>query len=359
MLVSKFRFDLPPELIAQQPLPSRSSSRLLCLDGDTGELKDRLFSDFLDLVKDDDLLVFNDTKVIPARLYGRKESGGKVEILVERLLSSYMVLAHIKASRAPKAGSNLYIDDKLIRVLERKGSLFKLESDSLPFPQIMELLGHTPLPPYIDRADTQADAQRYQTVYAEQPGAVAAPTAGLHFDKNSMMEIEKRGIHLAMVTLHVGAGTFQPIRVEDTDDHEMHSEWLQLSEEVCRKVEQTRKRRGRVIAIGTTSVRCLESAALSGRLEPYEGETRLFITPGFKFKVVDAMLTNFHLPESTLLMLVCTFAGYENVLSAYKHAIDERYRFFSYGDAMFIQGKKKARLKEPRQVPPKEDGGVY
>jgi len=333
-----FYFELPDTLIAQQPATERTGSRLLCLDASSRHYDDRKFADFPGLLRDGDLLVFNNTRVIPARLHGHKASGGKVEILVERIVSEQEVLAHIRASKSPKPGSTIVLENGLeVTMLEREGALFRL---GFPLGEsaisVIESIGHMPLPPYIDRDDDEVDQERYQTVYASQPGAVAAPTAGLHFDAAMMDTLKEKGIETAEVTLHVGAGTFQPVKVDDIREHPMHSEYLEVSEETVAAINATRQRGGRVIAIGTTSVRSLESAARQGKLEPYQGETDIFIYPGYEFKVVDAMLTNFHLPESTLLMLVSAFADREFILDAYRHAVEERYRFFSYGDAMFI-----------------------
>lgn len=336
-----FQFELPSELIAQYPTENRTASRLLTLDGNSGELSDRQFSDFPGLLQPNDLLVFNNTKVIPARLLGEKETGGKIEVLVERVLDDKRVLAHVRSSKSPGTGRILILENVLrAEVLSRQDALFELqfniESDVIT---ALEQYGRLPLPPYIDREVDKADLDRYQTVYAKQTGAVAAPTAGLHFDNALMQQIRDSGIEMCEVTLHVGAGTFQPVRVEDIRSHQMHSERIEVSEDVCEKIRQTRSRGGRVIAIGTTSVRALESASHSGEIVPYSGETDIFIYPGYQFRSVDAMVTNFHLSESTLLMLVSAFAGREHIMHAYQHAIAQRYRFFSYGDAMFITRK--------------------
>ncbi|MCO6413562.1 MAG: tRNA preQ1(34) S-adenosylmethionine ribosyltransferase-isomerase QueA [Thiogranum sp.] len=339
MRVSDFDYPLPENLIADHPARPRSSSRLLELAAD-GRIHDRRMSEFADLLDDRDLLVFNNTRVIPARLFGRKASGGKVEVLVERILDSRRVLAHLRASKTPGPGVRLILGDAGVaaQVLGRDGDLFELAFDgSTPVLELLENHGHVPLPPYIRRADNRADRDDYQTLFAQQPGAVAAPTAGLHFDASLLQRLQERGIHTAFVTLHVGAGTFQPVRTERLDDHVMHAEHVDVDESLCAAVAATRGRGGRVVAVGTTVVRSLESAAQSGILQPYRGDTRLFITPGFRFRVVDALLTNFHLPQSTLLMLVCAFAGYEPVMAAYRHAVQQAYRFFSYGDAMFVQ----------------------
>ncbi|WP_455208995.1 tRNA preQ1(34) S-adenosylmethionine ribosyltransferase-isomerase QueA [Kaarinaea lacus] len=336
---SDFHFELPPELIAQYPLESRTASRLLCLDGKTGAIADRNFSDLPDLLQAGDLLIFNNTRVIPARLFGRKASGGKVEVLIERLLEGNQILAHVRASKTPKPGAVIVInDDFQLTVMTRHQDLFRLVCQShTPIRQLLEEHGHIPLPPYISRHDSSADATRYQTVYAQKEGAVAAPTAGLHFDEALIERLRDKGINSAFITLHVGSGTFQPVRVDSIQDHEMHSEYVEVSEAVCAQVRQTRKDGGRVIAVGTTSLRGLEAAAQDGELHPYQGETNIFIYPGVPIRMVDLLITNFHLPESTLLMLVCAFAGKQHIFSAYSHAIAQRYRFFSYGDAMFIE----------------------
>ncbi len=341
---SDFHFDLPEELIAQRPTAERRGSRLLVLDGASGTLKDRLFADLTDLLRPGDLLVFNDTRVIPARLYGRKESGGQVEVLVERIIGECEVLAHVRASKSPKAGSRLTLEEQVeVEVTGREGQLFSLRFPG-PVLEILKRVGHMPLPPYIDREAAESDAERYQTVYARKEGAVAAPTAGLHFDQAMFEQLKQMGIESAYVTLHVGAGTFQPVRTDDIREHVMHSEYIEVPEDVVEAVARTHARGGRVIAVGTTVVRSLESAARAnpkGALAPFSGESDIFIYPGYTFRVIDAMITNFHLPESTLLMLVSAFAGHGQVMAAYRHAVAERYRFFSYGDAMFVlpQGK--------------------
>jgi len=338
MKKSDFNYFLPEELIAQTPLPERDASRLLCLNKSTGAVFDNQFTDFINLIAAPDLLVFNDTKVIPARLYGHKTSGGKVEILIERIIDNHHAIAHIKASKAPKSGQIIELDKHFCcTVSGREGALFHLAFNSeLSIWQILEEIGHIPLPPYISRADSVEDQNRYQTVFAKQIGAVAAPTAGLHFNQTVLDSISAKGIATAFVTLHVGSGTFQPVRTEFLEDHVMHKEFFSVPEETVTAVNNARAAGGRVIAIGTTAVRALESASASGQLTAGLGDTQLFITPGYDFKSVDALLTNFHLPESTLLMLISAFAGYTSVMNAYQHAIAERYRFFSYGDAMFI-----------------------
>ncbi len=337
MQLSDFDYELPEELIAQRPRARRGDSRLLYLPAGKGP-EDRHFSDLSALLRPGDLLVFNDTQVMPARLYGRKATGGQVEILIERVLAADRVLAHVRASKSPKAGGLLLIGDWRLRVAGRAGNLFELVLEAGgDVHRLMAEHGHMPLPPYIRREDEPEDQARYQTVYARRPGAVAAPTAGLHFDEAMLDRLEALGIQTARVTLHVGAGTFQPVRVENLDEHVMHSEWLEVDEAVCEQVSRTRARGGRVVAVGTTSVRSLESAAADGELRPFRGDTRLFIRPGYRFRVVDVLLTNFHLPKSTLLMLVSAFAGHQRVMAAYRHAVARRYRFFSYGDAMLLE----------------------
>ncbi len=338
MKKSDFVYELPDHLIAQNPLPDRTASRLLCMHRDAGNLTDRQFADFIDLIDARDLLVFNDTKVIPARLFGQKASGGKIEILIERVQDQHHALAHVRASKSPKPGSLLELDGGFsCEVQGRVDDLFQLEfNGDLSVLEILDQVGHIPLPPYITRADDESDLTRYQTVFAKQSGAVAAPTAGLHFDQDLMDKIAAKGVATAFVTLHVGSGTFQPVRVEDLSQHLMHKEYFAVAADTVAAVEQARARGGSVIAIGTTAVRALESASQSGTLAVGYGDTQLFITPGYEFKSVDALLTNFHLPESTLLMLVSAFAGYDHVMNAYRHAVEHSYRFFSYGDAMFL-----------------------
>lgn len=333
-----FAYELPPTLIAQAPLAERSASRLLCLDGATGDVADAVVADLPGRLRAGDLLVFNDTRVIPARVFGRKASGGRVELLVERLLDDARLLALVRSSKSPKAGGELLLDGGVhATVVGRHDDLFELQlptgTDAVAW---LEAVGHVPLPPYIERDDTAADRERYQTVFADRPGAVAAPTAGLHFDPVLLERLAEAGVATARVTLHVGAGTFQPVRADRIADHRMHAEWLEVPQETCDAVAAARARGGRVVAVGTTTVRSLETAAGDGTLRPFAGETRLFITPGYAFRVVDLMVTNFHLPESTLLMLVCAFAGTDHVLAAYRHAVAARYRFFSYGDAMLV-----------------------
>lgn len=342
MKLSDFNFDLPEHLIAKYPTEQRSASRLLTLSGTTGEVQHKQFVDCLDVLDEGDLLVFNNTKVIPARLLGKKSTGGQVEVLVERIVGEKQCLAHVRASKSPKSGALLVLENTInVTVTGRKDALFELtfeSSDSVL--DALEKYGHMPLPPYIDRPDEDADKDRYQTVYSKEPGAVAAPTAGLHFDENILRKIEEKGVNTAFLTLHVGAGTFQPVRVDDITTHKMHAEFADVPQSVVEQVLQTKAAGKRVIAVGTTSVRSLETAAkIAGDdqlIVPFKDDTEIFIYPGFKFKVVDAMFTNFHLPESTLMMLISAFGGYDNIMNAYQQAIEEQYRFFSYGDSMFI-----------------------
>ncbi|MFC3609109.1 tRNA preQ1(34) S-adenosylmethionine ribosyltransferase-isomerase QueA [Stutzerimonas tarimensis] len=343
MRVADFSFELPECLIARHPLPQRRASRLLVLDGPTGELAHRQFTDLLDYLRPGDLMVFNDTRVIPARLFGSKLSGGRLEILIERVLDERRVLAHVRSSKSPKPGSRIRLDGGgEVEMRARHDTLFELVFDEPVLP-LLERIGHMPLPPYIDRPDEDADRERYQTVYARNTGAVAAPTAGLHFDEPLLQAIRDKGVETAFVTLHVGAGTFQPVRVDRLEAHQMHSEWLQVGQEVVDAVAACRQRDGRVVAVGTTSVRSLESAARDGELKAFSGDTDIFLYPGKPFHVVDALVTNFHLPESTLIMLVSAFAGYAQTMVAYQAAVEARYRFFSYGDAMFITRNPAAR----------------
>ena len=339
---SDFHFELPDTLIAQTPAEQRPDSRLLVLDRQTGEREDRQFRQFADYLQSGDLLVVNDTRVIPARLWGKKETGGQVEVLVERVLHDDSILAHVRASKAPKEGSVLHFQDGFsARMQARDGDLFVLVFLAEQSTEsILAQIGRIPLPPYIERDPSAEDLARYQTVYARHAGAVAAPTAGLHFDEAMFERVRQQGVDVGYVTLHVGAGTFQPVRVDDIAEHKMHAERIEVTETLCSQVEKTRQRGGRVIAVGTTSVRCLETAGASGEIRPYSGETDIFITPGYEFKIVDSLLTNFHLSESTLMMLVCAFGGYEPVMAAYRHAVAQKYRFFSYGDAMLINQRK-------------------
>ncbi len=336
MKKSDFNFELPKKLIAQYPATERCASRLLVLQQQS--IQHRGFCDFIDLINPGDLLVFNNTKVIPARIFGVKQTGGKVEILLERIIDENTFMAHIRASKAPKSGAYLILERNIkVKVVERKDDLFVLHNlmpDSII--ELLEQHGHMPLPPYIERNDIGMDKERYQTVYAQHKGAVAAPTAGLHFDQPMLDALREKGVNFAFVTLHIGAGTFQPVRVDDIKTHKMHTEWIDVPAAVCEQIEQTHAANKQVIAIGTTSVRCLETASQTGKIKPYRGDTDIFIYPGYQFHCVDALLTNFHLPESTLLMLVTAFAGYDTIMQAYQIAVEEEYRFFSYGDAMLI-----------------------
>jgi len=338
MDVDQFAFDLPADLIAQFPPPQRGQSRLLHLQGDTGLIRDLLFCDLPDLLQPGDLLVFNDTRVMKARLFARKETGGKVEILIERVVGDDQVLAMIRASHAPRPGSRLWVAEGVdAQIVERVGEMYRLQfSGACRALEVMEQFGAMPLPPYIERPSDAEDEARYQTVYARALGAVAAPTAGLHFDQAMIDRLHTRGVRSCFVTLHVGAGTFQPVRSRDIDRHQMHSEWYDVPAATASEIERTHQRGGRVIAVGTTSLRALESAARNLPMQAGSALTDLFIRPGYRFRVVDRLITNFHLPRSTLLMLVCAFAGTRHTLAAYHHAVAERYRFFSYGDAMLI-----------------------
>jgi len=338
-----FAYELPEDLIAQAPLADRPASRLLVLDGQTGAFRDAMFRDLPSLLEPRDLLVLNDTRVIPARAFGHKATGGRVEMLVERITGGRTVSAQLRASKTPAVGGRIEFDGGAVATIAaRVDELWKLDFDRPVLPWL-EAHGHVPLPPYIRRADEAADRERYQTVFARAPGAVAAPTAGLHFDQALLAACRLKGVRTATVTLHVGAGTFQPVRADDPREHRLHAERVEVSAEVCEAVEAARARGGRVVAVGTTVVRSLESAAAGDGLAPFEGETELFILPGYRFRVVDALVTNFHLPESSLLMLVAAFAGREAVLEAYRHAVEARYRFFSYGDAMLVTPRPGAR----------------
>ena len=342
---SDFHFDLPDRLIARFPLAERTDSRLSCLQGSSGAVKHRQFTDLLDLLNPSDLLVFNNTRVIPARLWGRKPTGGKLEILIERITGERECLAHVRSSKTPKPGSELWLQadpqsesvEAKMTLLDREGEFFRLElQGEETLLALLQRIGHVPLPPYIDRADEELDRDRYQTVYGVYDGAVAAPTAGLHFSEAFIAQCREKGIETGFVTLHVGAGTFQPVRVDDIENHEMHAEYLEVDQGLCEQIAATRNRGGRIVAVGTTVVRALETASGDGMLQPFSGDSRIFIYPGYTFKVVDVLLTNFHLPESTLIMLVSAFAGRDSIMSAYGEAVREEYRFFSYGDAMFI-----------------------
>ena len=338
MKKSDFHYDLPSELIAQQPLPERTSSRLLVVNAAERAFQDRRFIDVVDYLQPGDLLIFNDTRVLPARLFGRKETGGAVEILIERITGAHDALAQLGVSKKPKPGSRILLESGgTLTVLGREGEFYTLRLEG---PEALEKLllrqGRMPLPPYITREAEADDAERYQTVYARAPGAVAAPTAGLHFDAPLLSRLHEKGVEFGYVTLHVGAGTFQPIRAERLENHVMHREWLNVGAELVEKIRRARGAGRRVVAVGTTVVRALESALRDGQVQPFAGETQIFIFPGYRIASVDALITNFHLPESTLLMLVSAFAGRELMLEAYRHAVEQRYRFFSYGDAMLI-----------------------
>src|SRR5471030_203282 len=343
MRVADFSFELPESLIARYPQTQRSGCRLLSLDGPTGELTHGIFTDLLDKLEAGDLLVFNNTRVIPARVFGRKASGGKIEVLVERVLDTKRILAHVRASKSPKPGAELLLGDNeniKATMVARHDTLFELEfNEDRDVFTLLDEIGHMPLPPYIDRPDEDADRELYQTVYSERLGAVAAPTAGLHFDQPLMDQLKEKGVEFAFVTLHVGAGTFQPVRVDTIEEHIMHAEYAEVPQDVVDAVLACKARGKRVIAVGTTSVRSLESAAKAAEnalIAPFFGDTKIFIYPGYHYQVIDSLITNFHLPESTLIMLVSAFAGYKNTMNAYHQAVAEQYRFFSYGDAMFI-----------------------
>lgn len=341
MKTQDFDFDLPAELIAQYPAQLRTSSRLLYLNSSLGQLLDQQFIDLKNRLRSGDVMVFNDTRVVKARLFGHKESGGKVEVMVERVLDDHHVLAVIRASHAPKPGGELRLADCIpVMVVDRGEAFYTLRfMHETPVHVLLENYGHLPLPPYIDRQVSAVDESRYQTIYAKNAGAVAAPTAGLHFDQTLLDQLRANGVVIAYVTLHVGAGTFQPVRVENIADHTMHSEWFDIPPETVTAIEQAQARGGRIFAVGTTTLRALEASAAQhqGRVVPGFGETDIFITPGYRFQVVECLLTNFHLPRSTLLMLVSAFGGLEAVRAAYRHAIVKKYRFFSYGDAMLIE----------------------
>ncbi len=337
MKLSDFDFDLPKSLIAQYPSSSRTDSRLLVL---RDIIDDSTFSQLGNFLKPNDLLVLNDTKVIAARLFGHKDSGGKVEVLVERLINDHEALVMIKSSRSPKIGTYVVLENKSrIKICDKNDGIYKVNFESDSILNVLNEIGHIPLPPYINREDSKEDQSRYQTVYAKNDGAVAAPTAGLHFDEMLLSSLEHQGINHTFLTLHVGAGTFQPVKVEDIESHKMHSEYYEISTETIDKIEQAKALGGRIIAVGTTAVRALESASVNGSLKYQKGDTDIFIYPGFKFQIVDAMITNFHLPKSSLLMLVSAFIGFEEMFETYHHAIKQKYRFFSYGDAMLLEKK--------------------
>jgi S-adenosylmethionine:tRNA ribosyltransferase-isomerase len=338
MRLTDFHYELPDELIARYPLAERSASRLLCLDSQSGEVAHKRFPELIDLLQPNDLLVFNNTRVIPARLLGHKQTGGRIEVLVERILDTKRILAHVRASKKPQPDSRLFFaNDVTLQVMGRKNELFELvlQGEGTVLDAI-ELVGEVPIPPYFDRAPDENDKERYQTIYAEHKGSVAAPTAGLHFDAAMFAKLKAKNIAIGYVTLHVGAGTFAPVRVDDITQHHMHAEYVEVGAEVCEAIKNTKQAGGRVIAVGTTSVRCLETASRNGVTEPFIGDTDIFIYPGYQFNCIDGLVTNFHLPCSTLLMLIAAKAGYHHVMNAYQAAVEERYRFFSYGDAMFI-----------------------
>ena len=335
MKLSDFDFELPELLIAQHPSPKRTDSRLLVRND---EFIDSHFSDLGLFLKPNDLLILNDTRVIPARLFGHKDSGGKVEVLIERLVSDHDALAMIKASRSPKIGSYIILENKVrLKICDKNDGIYSVSFESDSVLNTLNEVGHIPLPPYIDREDVKEDANRYQTVYAQNNGAVAAPTAGLHFDESLLSSLKEQGIDHTFLTLHVGAGTFQPVKVENIESHKMHSEYYEVSQESVDKIVRTKAMGGRIIAVGTTAVRTLESIALNGELLSQKGETDIFIYPGFEFRIVDVLITNFHLPKSSLLMLVSAFIGFDEMHQTYQHAIKEQYRFFSYGDAMLLE----------------------
>jgi S-adenosylmethionine:tRNA ribosyltransferase-isomerase len=351
MQVTDFDFQLPDAQIARHPTQNRTGSRLLHLDGPTGQCQHLNFPDLEGLVNPGDLLVFNNTRVIPARIFGQKISGGKVEVLIERMVSDHTALAHVRCNKSPKAGTHLLMEGGIeLEVTGREENLFSLRClNDEPLVDLLEVHGHMPLPPYLEREDDESDRERYQTVYAAQKGAVAAPTAGLHFDDALLKKLADKGVNTAFVTLHVGAGTFQPVKADKLEDHIMHAEWIDVPEAVAEQIRQTKANGGRVIAVGTTSVRSLESASQEGEIKPFTGDTRIFIFPGYQFKTVDAMLTNFHLPKSTLIMLVSAFAGTDHVMAAYQSAIENKYRFFSYGDAMFVTQNTSLATQEENQ----------
>ncbi|MGP1956917.1 MAG: tRNA preQ1(34) S-adenosylmethionine ribosyltransferase-isomerase QueA [Arsenophonus sp. NC-PE1-MAG3] len=353
MRLSDFSFKLPNELIAHYPLAKRSNCRLLSLNGSTGKLEHGIFTDIIDKLESGDLLVFNNTQVIPARVYGRKISGGKIEVLIERILDLHRVLAHIRTSKVAKIGTKLLLgDDESVKaiILRRHDTLFEIDfQDNRDVLVILNDIGHIPLPPYITRHDEEVDRVLYQTVYSQRPGAVAAPTAGLHFDESLLAALRQKGVAMAFITLHISTGTFQPVRVENIAEHTMHAEYVEVSQQVVDAILACKARGKRVIAVGTTSIRSLESAACAckeGIISPFFDDTRIFIYQGFNFQIVDALITNFHLAKSTLIMLVSAFAGYQHTMNAYQKAIAEKYRFFSYGDSMFITHNPKAESKK-------------
>lgn len=341
MNLTDFHYELPEQRIAHYPLSSRSASRLLCLDSQRGVTEHRQFADLLSLLLPNDLLIFNNTRVIAARLLGHKETGGRVEVLVERILDEKRILAQLRVSKKPKAGSLLVFSLEIaFEVHSRQGDLFELHCrDERPVLDVIETIGQIPIPPYFQRNPDENDKERYQTIYAEHKGSVAAPTAGLHFDDNLFKQLQNNNIELGYVTLHIGAGTFASVRVDDITKHRMHSEYINVSATICEQIKKTKAQGGRVIAVGTTTARSLETASRAGEIQPFLGDTNIFIYPGFQFHCVDVLITNFHLPCSTLLMLVSAFGGHANVMTAYREAVQKEYRFFSYGDAMWVSKK--------------------
>ena len=339
MNIDNFNYELPDKLIAQYPPKNRGGSKLLVANPVSTELKDLAFQNFITFIRPNDLIIFNNTKVIKARLFGKKETGGKIEILIEQVIDDQNALAMIKSSKKINMDVKIILQTNIVQILEKKENLFLIRINQGSFHELMELNWHVPLPPYINRPDEIDDIDRYQTVFAKNKGAIAAPTAGLHFSEADFALFNKKNINYTFITLHVGAGTFQPVKVEDIESHKMHSEYYEISSETIDKIEQAKALGGRIIAVGTTAVRTLESATVKGKLKNQKGDTDIFIYPGFKFQIVDAMITNFHLPKSSLLMLVSAFIGYEEMFETYRHAIKEQYRFFSYGDAMFLEKK--------------------
>lgn len=343
MLLSDFDYHLPSELIARYPVAKRSHSRLLCLQGGTGEIQHKHFFDLPDLLNEQDLLVLNNTRVVPARLFGAKESGGRIEILLDRILDAHHVLAHVRASKTPRAGSYLLINQFKLLVLAKRDDLYELQTVDNTIFEIMHAAGNIPLPPYMQRAADASDIERYQTVYAEHDGSAAAPTAGLHFDAEVFQRLAAKKIEIGHLTLHVGAGTFAPVRVSNIAEHKMHAETIEVDALLCEQIKKTKARGGRIVAVGTTTARSLETASRTGVTVPFSGTTDIFIYPGFAFKCVDALVTNFHIPASTLLMLVAAFAGHAQVMQAYQAAVREKYRFYSYGDAMWVTRSSETR----------------
>lgn len=339
MRLSDFHFDLPPHLIARYPLPTRSASRLLCVNGEKKEIIHRQFIEVMDLIDEGDLLVFNDTKVIPARLIGQKTTGGQVEVLVERILDRQRILAQVRVSKPPRIGDRLLFGDDLsLVVLGRENQFYELglQQEGGHILELIESIGQIPLPPYLHRLPDEGDKERYQTVYAKHKGSVAAPTAGFHFDEQMLERLAAKNVQMGYLTLHIGAGTFAPVRVEDIREHKMHAEYLEVPADLCERIRETKARGKRVIAVGTTSLRALETACQGGEIAPFDGETCIFIYPGYTFRCADALITNLHLPSSTLLMLVSAFGGHESIMRAYHEAVANQYRFYSYGDAMFV-----------------------